>query len=89
MSNSLSFPDRHAFAQAAFDHVAQVVADYAETVIVGGFPSLKSEECLKQLEVVSSQWGYSSVRITALIDIIESENLHLQSLLDELGDDHD
>lgn len=83
------YKDNHEFAQAAFDHVAQIVANYGEQIIVGGSCTPNTEQCLKQLETVCAAWGYSPVRITALFEIFESENASLREILDQLGDHDD
>lgn len=80
------YKDNHEFAQAAFDHVAQIVANYGEQIIVGGSCTPNTEQCLKQLETVCAAWGYSPVRITALAEIFESENALLSEILAQLGD---
>ena len=80
------YKDNHEFAQAAFDHVAQIVANYGEQIIVGGSCTPNTEQCLKQLETVCAAWGYSPVRITALAEIFESENSALSEILAQLGD---
>ncbi|WP_026470762.1 hypothetical protein [Alkanindiges illinoisensis] len=82
------YKDQHEFAQAAFDHVAQIVANYGEEIIVGGSCTPNTEHCLRQLETVCAAWGYSPARIAALADIFESENASLSEILEQLGDDH-
>ncbi|XID75136.1 hypothetical protein ACF3NA_00770 [Alkanindiges sp. WGS2144] len=79
--------DQHEFAQAAFDHVAQIVANYGEQIVIGGNPTPNTEHCLRQLETVCAAWGYSPARIAALADIFESENASLIEILHQQGDD--
>lgn len=82
------YKDQHEFAQAAFDHVAQIVANYGEQIIIGGSCTPNTEQCLRQLETVCARWGYSPVRINALAEIFEQENASLREILEQLGDDH-
>ena len=81
------YKDQHEFAQAAFDHVAQIVANFGEQIVIDGSPTPSTEKCLKQLAVVCSAWGYSPVRIIALTELFEQENAAIFEHMSELGDE--
>ena len=82
-----TYKDNHEFAQAAFDHVAQIVANYGEQIIIDGSPSPSTEKCLKQLSIVCAEWGYSSARIVALTELFEQENASIFEHMADLGDE--
>ena len=84
MTTTIVFSDKHAFRQAAFDEVGQVIFNYAEELIIAGNMAPKSEELLKHLEHVAQAWGYSAVRITVLADMVEEENNNIREYYDGL-----
>lgn len=87
--NSPEAKATHEFAQAAFDHVAQIVSNYGEQIIIGGNCTPATEECLFQLQLVASAWGYDASRIRALHEIFMEENANLKELFLSLGDHDD
>ncbi len=83
----LSFADRHAFNQAAFDQVGQIVFSYAEQIIISGKAAPVTAECLEQLEFICQAWGYDATKLTIWCDQVKEEN---QEILDREGEiDHD
>ena len=66
--------------QAAFDVVSKVIYDQAVSLLVGGNPAYEGEACLRHIELVAQQWGYSTKLITPLLDSISEQNDFMRDL---------
>lgn len=66
--------------QLAFDVVAQIVCEYAATFGASGNPAPESERCLRHIELVASNWGYSVVKIREYVDLVADCNAFIYEL---------
>ena len=67
-----------AFAQAAFDYVADVVSSYGKEIVISGSASRNTEQCLEQLSRVCSSWGYDGSRIQVMYELFCEENQRIE-----------
>ena len=69
--------------EQAFEIVSKIFFDRACQFIVGGNPAYESEKVLFHIEMVMTEWGYRSPKVSEYCDLIKQEN----DLMRELGID--
>lgn len=67
--------------EEAFDFVAKTIFDRACQLVVGGNPAYESEKVLFHIEMVMTEWGYRSAKVSEYCDSIKQEN----DLMREMG----
>ena len=69
--------------ELAFETVSKIVFDRAVQLIVGGNPAFESEKVLFHIEMVMTEWGYRSAKVSEYCDLLKQEN----DLMRDLGID--
>ena len=67
--------------ELAFEIVSKIIFDRACQLVVGGNPAYESEKVLFHIEMVMTEWGYRSAKVSEYCDLIKQEN----DLMREMG----
>lgn len=60
--------------EQAFEIVSKIIFDRACQLIVGGNPAYESEQVLFHIEMVMTEWGYRSAKVSEYCDSLKQEN---------------
>ncbi|KAF7276673.1 hypothetical protein GWI33_009932, partial [Rhynchophorus ferrugineus] len=74
------------FIQAAFNQVAKIVSEHGHPVLEACCPAEGTEDCLKHLSIVASEWSYDPSQIDAHIDTYIKANTEIRNYLGEYDD---
>lgn len=69
--------------EQAFETVSKIIFDRACQLVVGGNPAYESEKFLFHIEMVMTEWGYRSPKVSEYCDLLKQEN----DLMRDLGID--
>lgn len=77
------FKSRADFIQSAFDQVAKIVAEHGNPCLEVCCPAESTENCLKHLAVVASDWSYDYSLIDAHLETYKKANAEIREYLGE------
>lgn len=83
-SESLVFQSKSDFVQAAFDQVAKIVSDHAQSCLDALTPAISAEKCLFHLAAVAHDWSYDFSKIDAYAELYKQSN---SELIEAFGDE--
>lgn len=69
--------------EQAFEIVSKIIFDRACQLVIGGNPAYESEKVLFHIEMVMTEWGYRSPKVSEYCDLLKQEN----DLMRDLGID--
>lgn len=78
---NFAFKTKSDFIQAAFNQVALIVSEHGYPSLECMSPALSTEQCLRHLAVVASDWSYDFSEIDKLLDVYKKSNAEIQVYL--------
>ena len=79
----LTFNTQLDFIQAAFNKVAEIVAQHGHPCLEVCCPAESTEKCLEHLAVVASDWSYDYSLIDAHLETYKKANAEIREYLGE------
>ena len=79
----LTFNTQLDFIQAAFNKVAEIVAQHGHPCLEVCCPAESTEKCLEHLAVVASDWAYDYSLIDAHLETYKKANAEIREYLGE------
>ncbi|ECE6726405.1 MULTISPECIES: hypothetical protein [Acinetobacter] len=81
--DALSFSSNLEFIQAAFNKIAEIVAQHGHPCLDVCCPAESTEQCLEHLAVVANDWSYDYSLIDAHLETYKKANAEIREYLGE------
>ncbi|KAA8730963.1 hypothetical protein F4V57_13990 [Acinetobacter qingfengensis] len=76
----IKFKTRQDFIQAAFNQVADIVAQHGSQILQCFCPAHKTQICLEQLSVVANEYSYDFSKIDIHVQNFDQSNTELAQI---------